>query len=140
MWMMLKRLCSIKPKIENPLKKRAERVVLGLSKKWLRGKLCLPTIHKKSGSFYKLNHRIFYFNDSSIFFNGQAKNCFRNFLNAFRLITGRQRPYSFTSFKNNISQEDYSENPCNNRDFLKFLSCAFSDNVRNDTPLNTLSN
>ena len=25
------------------VKKRAERVVLGLSKKWLRGKLCLPT-------------------------------------------------------------------------------------------------
>ena len=28
------------------------------------------------------------------YLKGQAKNCFRNFFNAFRLITGRQRPYS----------------------------------------------
>ena len=44
-----------------------------------------------------LSSALSYAKENKIDREGKAKNCFRNFFNALLFITGRQRPYSYTS-------------------------------------------
>ncbi len=44
----------------------------------------------------------------------------------------------FYSLENNISDEHSGKDPCDNRDVLYLFTCTLSDNVRDDTPSDTL--